>query len=175
MIADRPDCSLLTALQIFHDAEPGYYADPKSRRNDGIFDMLTRIHDRINAGGYKHDPEDHRRGWDFSEECYIGQQDGNTSRVTGYWQLDPRIVLPACDPPPRDPNEEPVLSEWQEARAQELFLDLSSDDQDKQRMAAMALVIVDRTIQWRVGKLMNNMPKAKKLTIGGILRGLLKR
>lgn len=174
-IADRPDCSLLTALTIFHGAEP--YSEYKADKwyDVPIFEMITRIHDRINAGGYKHNPADHRREMVFNPQWHLGQQDGDTTRKVGHWQLDPRIVLPACIPPPKDPNEPPTLSASQEARAQDLFLDLNGDDQAKQRMAAMALVTVDAAIQWRVGKLMDDLPKAKKSTIGGIIRGLFRR
>ena len=174
-IADRPDCTLFTALQIFHGAEPDYYEGPKEPWDVPMFDLLTRIHDRINASGYRHDPADHHKPRTFNKEWFLGTQDGNESRKVRHWQLDPRIVLPACERPPVDPNGRPALSERDEVRAQDLFVDLSGQDKAKQRMAAMALVMASTPVQWRVGKLMEVMPKKSKFEIRGFLRELLNR
>jgi hypothetical protein len=106
-IADRPDCSLLTALLIFTQASPESYADEASqRRKPRHVEFLDRIQKRINTGGYRHLKEDHKRveerlAWNWTPReaaaPFMGprQEPGGNSATTVWW-LDPQIVLPAC-------------------------------------------------------------------------------
>jgi Domain of unknown function (DUF4274) len=106
-IADRPDCSLLTALRIFTQASPMSYTDEASqRRNPRHVEFLDRIQKRINSGGYRHNKEDHKRveerlAWNWTPReaaaPFMGPKQGTdgTSAVTAWW-LDPQIIIPAC-------------------------------------------------------------------------------
>lgn len=150
-IADRPDCSLLTALTIFDFGGPENYDLVGHHEGDPILALLQRIHDRVNTRQYTHDPEDHARGW---------QGLGTVSpfvrhRVEGRrWHLDPGIVLPAWEMPDRQKrSEERKRAQWLENHAQKHFACLCGNPRAR-RMAELALPLCHEDIQRRVDELM---------------------
>lgn len=129
-IADRPDCSLLTAMLIFTQASPGSYADEASQlRNPRHVAFLDRIQRRINAGEYRHDEKDHERLWERrhfdlrlekSAAPFLTPQErpDGSSAVTVWW-LDPRIVLPAL----RTPSEVQAANDEAKKDLQKVAMD----------------------------------------------------
>ena len=126
-IARRDDCSLLTALSIFYAGEPDYDEDhPESARHRApITEMLRYIHDRVNAGGYSHDPKDlETPWWKDPYNLFLAprtRDDGNPI----LWQLDPMIVLAAL---PTDQQKKAKRDAKVAMAAKRHNAELNSDD-----------------------------------------------
>lgn len=121
VIARREDCSLLTALSIFYAGQPTYYEstgpkmslwqvlvgtyrrlrrlephyhEPKANGQD-IISMLLYIQRRVNEGGYRHDPDDHKLGLFNEPRDLLLAPRSRKDRRLSIWHLDPKVVRPA--------------------------------------------------------------------------------
>ncbi|NBZ89291.1 DUF4274 domain-containing protein [Stagnihabitans tardus] len=150
-IIDRADCSLLTALSVFYLAEPQFYVRPE-RQTSAIYQMLKRIHDRVNSGGYRHDPQDHRRDWSFIPGGLM--RGDNAAPCFGFWQLDPGIVLPALKVPTETIEERRAKHRAHvEKEAQQIAAGLRSNERVR-RSTELLLPLMPDDIQARVAELM---------------------
>lgn len=158
-IARRPDCSLATAMRIFEHAEPGYYENPgpNSWLDPDILDLLHYIHDRINAGGYDHDPDDLPDPYGFNK-WYVAPRATEDGR-TQLWALDPDIVgvlferAPAAKPAPK-------ASAVADETANTVIEDLQGD-RGAQTRAGLAFVAMSRAVQTRVLELIDQTDRSR--------------
>lgn len=167
-IAERADCPLLVALEIFYSAEPESFEGEPGKPNSSPSAFLRRIHDRINAGGYLAYPEYLRGNSNIDTFRCIGDQDGNKERYTRYWQLDPRIVLPACERCPETEAQERAEAEkrgdaYVEKEAQMLATSILANPVARQS-AEFILSISSPRIQARVAELLT-VAKEQPLSI----------
>lgn len=161
VIAKRADCSLLTALQIFHMAEPSHFEHYGKGADPVLYELFEMIHDRINAGVYAHDPEDHRREWSFTKEWYLASRPVDSgSETVMIWKLDPEIVYAACELPDVIKAEQAAgRLVWIEREAQKIVAGLRGNARAQKHTKNLP-PLVDEDIQARVEELMSTRKKS---------------
>ncbi len=170
VIADRKDCSLLTALEIFCHAEPAYFEQQDNCGDPDILAMLHNIHDRVNKGGYVHDPRDHLRHIDPSQiKNFLTPRDAkDVKKLNILWQFNPDIVLPALTAPEEIRAEitrnRMALTESQRKRAESSAIDIYSEsDSDRKKLLLKMLVFSSRQEQDHVVKLLSEPSRIEAL------------
>lgn len=99
-IAERRDCTLLTAMEILLWMYPEDYengdASKDMERFPGAYNLLCYIQERANSGGYAHDQNDLLKHRDFDETHFLVERAKQGAKRTGdIWFLEPSIILPA--------------------------------------------------------------------------------